>query len=437
MAEIKRFRALNYNTAITGGLKNVVTQPYDKITPEMQERYYKASPYSLARIIRRRTDPAEQDLYAAAAREFRSWIERGVLKLGETPALYPYDQEYAVPGQAGVRKRRRGFVGLCRIEDYSAGIVHRHEETLSGPKADRLALLRATRAHFGQIFFLYSDPAGVVEGELVAATRSSPACEVVEDEYDTHHEVWQLTDAGALARVKDAMRDKKLVIADGHHRYETALAYRNRLREEGKAGGPGEFVMGTFVRMEGDGLLVLPTHRVVRGLRGFDWSSFLSAAKAFFEVEELTAGFESGGPDRVRSELADAGREGPAFVAFAGSGRAAILKLRKDAAETGLAGVPQGLRRVDVVVLHRILLGRVLGIDPEAVREEKNLDYGREIGLSLRAVNEGSAQVCFLMNPTPVEAVCDNAFAGQVMPQKSTDFYPKLLSGLTIYDLEA
>lgn len=434
MAEIKPFRALHYESQVAGDLKKLVTQPYDKITPEMQAGYYAASPYNLARIIRRRIDPVEPDSYAAAAREFRGWVGKGILAPDDASALYPYDQEYSVPGQPGVRKRRRGFVGLCRLEDYSAGVVYRHEETLSGPKADRLALLRATRAHFGQIFFLYSDPEGAVERELAGATRRSAPWESVEDEYGTRHEVWRLTEGGAVARIENAMRERKLVIADGHHRYETALAYRDSQPAEAR-GGAGGYVMATFVRMESDGLVILPTHRVVHGLEGFEWSKFLSAAQAFFEVRELA--LQSSGVEELRAALAEAGASGPAFIACAGPGRAAVLKLQDDTADSSLADAPPGLRRLGVFVLHRLLLERVLGIDREAVREEKNLHYEREMDRAVRAVAEGKAQICFLLNPTPIEAVRDSALAGQVMPQKSTDFYPKLLSGLTIFDLEA
>ena len=432
MAEIKPFRALHYDTRVAGDLKNLVTQPYDKITPEMQAAYYAASPYNLTRVIRRRADPAEGDPYTAAAREFRGWIQRGILRPGESPAIYPYDQEYAVPGQAGVHKRRRGFIGLCKLEDYSAGIVHRHEETLSGPKADRMSLLRATRAHFGQIFFLYSDPEGIVERELGEVTRSAAPWQSVEDEYETRHEVWRLTESATLLRIESAMRERKLVIADGHHRYETALAYRNRERAEGGSAA-SDYVMATFVRMESEGLTILPTHRVVHGLPGFEWSKFVTTAEAFFEVKELAPErlADAGG---LSSDLATAGHNGPAFVVYAGSGHAAILILRSGAAVSGISDTPHGL--LDVVVLHRLLLERVLGIDREAVSEERNLHYERDLRLALDAVSQAKAQVCFLVNPTPIEAVRNNAFAGQVMPQKSTDFYPKLLSGLTIFDLD-
>ena len=435
MAEILPFRALHYNSQAAGALQNVVTQPYDKITPALQEHYYASSSYNLARIIRRRADASEADPYAAAAGDLAAWTARGVLEQDAAPALYPYDQEYAVPGEAGARKRRRGFIGLCRLEDYASGVIFRHEETLSGPKADRLALLRATRAHFGQIFLLYSDPEGAVERELADWTQRAPAWQAVDDELGTRHEVWRVSSAGALAKIQDAMRGRKLVIADGHHRYETALAYRNGIRAQGRGQSRAEYVMATFVRMESDGLAILPTHRVVHGLADFDWTRFLGGARPLFEIAEVAAP-EPSQADSWREVLALAGPGRPAVVAYAGPGRTALLALRDDAGRRELADVPAGLARLDVFVLHRLLIEGALGIDREAVREERNLHYEREAGAALRAVNEGRAQMCFLMRPTPIEAVRDNAFAGQVMPQKSTDFYPKLLSGLTIYSLD-
>ena len=433
MAEILPFRALYYDRAAVGGLGKVVTQPYDKITPDMQTRYYQASPYNLARIIRRLSSAGETDPYSAAASEFRGWVSQGVLVRDTDPALYPYDQEYAVPGAPHVRKRRRGFVALCRLEEYAASVVHRHEETLSGPKVDRLALLRATRAHFGQIFLLYSDPDGAVEREIAAWTRQNTPWESVDDEYGTRHEVWRLASGPLLARIAEALRERKLVIADGHHRYETALAYKGSL---GEAHPPAaDYVMATFVRMEAEGLVILPTHRVIHGLLGFDWTIFLSEATRYFDVKELS-GEASQNLGAWRNELSQAGRGAPAFLAYAGRGRAALLETRESTEEMEMAGTPPGLARLDVFILHRLVIEQVLGISRDAVREEKNIHYEREAEVAVQAVDQGRANVCLLVNPTPIEAVRDNAFAGQPMPQKSTDFYPKLLSGLTIYDLE-
>ncbi|HEV2493683.1 MAG TPA: DUF1015 domain-containing protein [Terriglobia bacterium] len=440
MAEILPFRALHYDAQAVSGLGKVVTQPYDKISPEMQARYYSLSPYNLVRVIRGRQtegDTPADNVYTHAARDFRDWIDTRVLAAEREPALYPYYQEYSVPGlasgdgQTGAKKVRRGFIGLCRLEDYSARVVHRHEETLSGPKADRLELLKATRAHFGQIFLLYSDPEGEIERAFERATAGKP-WEQVEDEYGTVHSVWRLGDADAVERIVEAMQVKKLVIADGHHRYETALAYRDWCRAQGLTDGRAEYVMATFIRMETDGLTILPTHRVVFGLPAFDWTNFQRAVQSTFEVEDIADGSAS-----FQKRLAEAGRGGTAIGTYAGPGKAALLRRRNN---TDLARLlpelPASLARLDVVILHRILLERILGIDPQAVREERNLRYMREFDAAIAEVDSGRAQAAFLMNPTPIEAVRDNAFAGCVLPQKSTDFYPKLLSGLTIYWLD-
>jgi len=441
MAEIIPFRALHYNPGLVGDLSNVVTQPYDKISPEMQARYYGLSPYNLARIIRRRPGGGGADAdYQGAADDFRDWIGRGVLVSDGQPALYVYHQEYEVPGRPGDRRTRRGFIGLCRLEDYGARIVHRHEETLSGPKADRLELLKATRAHFGQIFLLYSDPEGRIERELGTPSAANP-WERVEDEYGTVHSVWRLADASSMARIAGMMGEKKLLIADGHHRYETALAYRDRCRGQG-GDARAEYVMATLVRMETDGLTILPTHRVVHGLAGFDWTAFGADAGRFFEVQAVqAAGPASAWVAAFAARLAEAGSERPALGAYAGPGRLALLRLRADADLTGvlatvLADVPAGQRRLDVVLLHRLILQGALGIDRHAVREERNLRYVRELRAAAELVESGAADICFFMNATPMEAVRDNAFAGDPLPQKSTDFYPKLLSGLAAYWLD-
>ncbi len=439
MAEILPFRALHYNLAQFSDLAKIVTQPYDKITPQMQARYYAASPYNLARIIRGRARPeddARDNVYVRALREFQAWIENRVLVSEVEPALYPYFQEYALPGHPGERRQRRGFIALLRLEDYSAGVVHRHEETLSGPKADRLELLRSTRAHFGQLFLLYRDPAGVVEGLLAPATRQKP-WEQVADEYVTAHSVWRMTDPQTIERVAAALRDKPLVIADGHHRYETALAYRDECRAQQRPDGRAEYVMATLIRMETDGLTILPTHRAVRNLPHFDWGQFAGDARQYFDWEDAAPPAGPAGPDGFLNSLARAGRERPALGAYAGGGRAAVLRLRADAdLDRALSGVPATLRGLDVVLLHRLVFEKILGIDRQAVREEKNLSYFREFETAAAEVDRGAAPVCFALNPTPVEAVCDSALAGQVLPQKSTDFYPKLLSGLAGYWLD-
>ncbi len=440
MAEIYPFRALRYNPKRVPDLGQAVTQPYDKISPEMQARYYKLSPFNLVRIIRGRQHPGDtrQDsVYTRAARHFQDWIQEDILTSESEPALYPYYQEYRVPDQTKSVKQRRGFIALCRLEDYSRGIIHRHEETLSAPKADRLELLKATRAHFGQIFMLYSDPDGAIEKKLISSSEGKP-WEDVEDEYGTRHTVWRMSDPLMIESVVTAMRDKKeLVIADGHHRYETALAYRDYCRAQSLPDDRAEYVMMTFIPKESDGLTILPTHRVVHGLPDFDWTRFASASQRIFEWEEFPVqGRARDWGRRFAARLAEAGGQRPTLGVFARKHDPAFLGLRKDVSlDSLLENIPAGLRRLDVVLLH-LLLAEALGIDRQAVREERNLRYVREFVSALEEVESGAAQVSFLMNPTPIEAVWSNALAGHPLPQKSTDFYPKLLSGLAIYWLD-
>jgi len=440
MAEIHPFRALHYNPSRIHELWKVVTQPYDKISPEMQSAYYRSSPFNLVRVIRGRIhadDNPQDNVYLRAAQCFREWTEDRILVSDSEPAIYPYDQEYEVPGRPGSKKVRRGFIAVCRLEDYSARIVHPHEETLSAPKTDRLELLKVTRAHFGQIFVLYSDPAGQVESLLGEEAPLDP-WEQVTDEYQTLHSVRRITDPQAIRRIVVAMADKKLVIADGHHRYETALAYRNYCRSQAISDNRAEYVMMTFVRTEADGLTILPTHRLVHSLPGFDWADFLSQVRSIFDALEFPAqGEDSSWANRFLEGLARAGREGPAFGAYAGRGKLALLRLRSDFnLDASLNDLPPTLRRLDVILLHRLILQQILGIDPQAVRQEKYLTYHREFPAAAAAVAKGEAQLCLALNPTPVEAVRDNALAGLTLPQKSTDFYPKLLSGLAIYWLD-
>ena len=265
MAEIYPFRALHYNSTAVD-LQKVVTQPYDKISPEMSARYYAASPYNFVRMILRQPTPgSNQTVYSEAAAELQNWIQERVLVSEGAPAIYPYVQEYTVPGEPSNQKQRRGFVALLRLEEYSAGVVHRHEETLSGPKADRMELLKATRCNFGQIFMLYSDPEGEIEKLLHRQAGEEPWQQIT-DEYSSTHSMWRVSDPQILGRVIDAMRFRKLVIADGPHRYETSLAYARQRHQDAPEDDRPNYIMATFVRLESDGLLILPTHRVVHSL---------------------------------------------------------------------------------------------------------------------------------------------------------------------------
>lgn len=430
MAEVSPFAALRYDPAAVP-LADVLTQPYDKITPEMQARYYRAHPCNLVRIILGNPQleaGVGQDVYQNAAAYLRDWRARGILRQDPEPAIYAYAQRFTMPG-GGQQLERRGFIALGRLHDYGEGVVFRHEQTLAKPKQDRLNLLRATRAHCGQLFMLYSDPGRQVDELLTPA--AAPEIDV-RDEYGVQHQVWRTSDRNTLARAGALMADKKLLIADGHHRYETALAYRNECRAEAKAPQPApyDYVMMTFVNMDAPGLVVLPTHRVVSGLPGFDKDQFLRSVFPYFTIETSAAT----DPTRLTALLHHAAQQGTAFVAAIGN-EAFLLRARPGASDSLLASLSLRQRLLDVVQLHNVLLEHVLGISEEAIRQQQNISYVRDAGEAIQRARSG-ANCAFLMNPVPIEQMRDVAFAGEVMPQKSTDFYPKLLSGLTIYALE-
>jgi uncharacterized protein (DUF1015 family) len=443
MADIHPFRAFRYDP-LQLSLSQVATQPYDKITSALQDRYYAASPYNLVRIIlgrREENDNAVNNVYSRAAGYFRNWRREGILHQDPDPSVYIYSQRFTLPGSvpgSTNELERRGFIGLGRIEDYSAGVVFRHEQTLAKPKADRLDLLRATRAHFGQIFMLYED-SGQVESLL--ATNADPDISVI-DEYDVVHSVWRVSDAGAVSAIRDAMSDKKLIIADGHHRYETALTYRNERRAAeasasagDSAASPYEFVMMTFVNMNIPALLILPTHRVVHGLASFSEEKFRRSAHAFFDIDEVDAALDA---PRATAILRESGRTGTSILAVTAN-RAFLLHHPNPNTPEVFAGFSVRQQALDVVQLHKCLLERVLNLSEESIRNQENISYVRDAGEALSRVRGAArtrANIAFLMNPCRMVQVRDIAFAGEVMPQKSTDFYPKLLSGLTIYALE-
>jgi uncharacterized protein (DUF1015 family) len=410
LAKIYPFQALRY-TAQAGPLADLVTQPYDKISSAMRERYLSLSPYNLVRIILGRIegwDTTTDNGYTRAAAHLNDWMARGILARDATPAIFPYFQDFTVP-DTGERLTRKGFIALGAVEDYSAGVVHRHEQTLAGPKKDRLELLRHTHAHFGQIFMLYPDRAGEIDALLDEASQAAPLEEVT-DEYGACHRMWRIADAG---RIQELMGDKKLLIADGHHRYETALAFRN---ENPQLAG-ADRVMMTFVNMYSPGLKILATHRLVNGIdRSQLPEDFLNRAADDFSVVEI------GSLERLRSALERA--DGPTVIGAAIGTRLFLLESR------------HGTGELDVRVLHERLLGKALGIGEEAVRDEKNLRYIRGLEAAVAEAQGGHAQIAFLLRPTSIQQVADTCFSGGVMPQKSTDFYPKLLSGMTIYRME-
>jgi uncharacterized protein (DUF1015 family) len=448
MAEVHPFRALRYDTNRVK-LGDVLTQPYDKITPPMQERYYAGSPYNLIAIEKGKSlpeDSGENNVYTRAGEKIREWIAQGVLAQDRAPAIYVYSQEYLVPG-THTRKVRIGFIALGRLEDYDSKMVFPHERTLSAPKADRIELLRHAHVQTGQLFMLYDDAPRQIDAYLEEIARTPTPLEL-HDEFDVTHRLWPVTDGAFIRRIQAAMADKKIIIADGHHRYETALNFRNESRARLGNIDPlaaHEFAMMTFINSHSRGLTILPTHRLIRNVANFDFQHFRNRLTPFFDwysypflnPEERTASYAE-----FRKDFAGQNHGRRAIGVYPGTldgnaGAFYLFLVRKDVdLETLLPDMSEAQRGLDVVLLHRLILEKGLGITAEAVKAEKNLGYEREIDAAIAAVDRGDAQLACLLNPVRVQQVVEIALGGDVLPQKSTDFYPKLLSGSAIYRIE-
>jgi uncharacterized protein (DUF1015 family) len=414
MAKIYPFRSLRYAPDKVP-IDKVVTQPYDKISKEAQERYYAANPNNIVRIILGKPEPgdsATDNVYTRAANYLAEWRRNGVLEQLSAPALFVYFQRFNLPGEHEARLRK-GFIGVGGLEDYKNQVVFPHERTLTGPKKDRLELLRHTRTHFEQIFMLYEDPERRIDHVLDEFSVTQPDI-AVKDEYGVEHMLWTLMDSKAVSFIQQQMEPKRLIIADGHHRYETALAYRD---EMGGEKGSDRMPM-TFFNMHSPALAILPTHRVLANLADFDVTTFWDHAAQYFDIRDSRA------DDAIT-------------IGVFAEGKLSYLCLKPTLAlATLLPDLSPKQRMLDVVILHRLILEKCLGITEDAVTKESHITYVREREAALSAVREGKAQVAFLLEPTRLDQMRDIAYEGNVMPQKSTDFYPKVLSGLTMYALE-
>jgi len=430
MAKIFPFRAYRYS-AKAGDLKKLVTQPYDKIKDDLRTEYYARSEWNIARIIKSDEGPADgTNTYARAAELFRKMIAEGVLARDDKPAIYAYDIEYEGPG--GETRVRSGFIATAQLEDFSKGHVKPHETTLAGPKADRLNLTRATGAGFGLIFMLYPDRELASDRLLEGAKRGrKPELEVADD-FGALHRVWVITDEGVISELQAILEPVDLFIADGHHRYETAVNYMNEMTAKGKAGsglGAVDKGMMAFVNMFSKGLTVFATHRLIHSLPAekADPARIIAALEKDFEIRVIP--MTGGGEDEMLDILADEYSEHKtAFGLILGEieEECYVVTLARNKAVDEFFGQKFSKGSKGLV------LDKILGIDAEALTKQTNVVYARDARNAIKRVHTGEMQMCFLMNPTRPEQVAEVAGAGERMPQKSTDFYPKMLTGLTI-----
>jgi uncharacterized protein (DUF1015 family) len=427
MAAIAPFRALRFDLARCGDPAALLAPPYDVISEDERRALEERHQRNIVHLDLPRGQGDER--YPRAGEALDRWIGEGTVRADERPSIYRYEQQFSAPaGQDGRVHSRKGFIALLRLEALAARVVLPHEQTLAGPKRDRLMLMRATRAHFSQVFTLYRDPAGDAEGAFAASDQRPPALDAVTAD-GVRHRLWVVDDPQAIAGVTAALGPRQVMIADGHHRYDTMLALRDELRPSERPVGASlaDWAPVFFARAEDPGLLVLPTHRLIKGLPPASLWALAERARPWFEV---TTGPEATAA-ALETRLTDEGRRRVTLaLRVAGRDETLWLGLRPDADLTPLG--PPALRGLDVTVLHGLVLGPLLGIGAEAMARQSHLTYTHDLREAVTRLAAGDVQAAFLMNPTKVEEVLSVCEAGFVLPQKSTYFHPKLATGLVM-----
>jgi uncharacterized protein (DUF1015 family) len=420
MAEVQPLRALHYDLDVVGSLDAVAAPPYDVIDPAQRERLAERSPYNVVRID---LPEGEPDPYANAAELLDRWQEEGALTRDKEPALWALTQDYTGPD--GRTLTRRGFFARVRVEDYGPGRIRPHERTHPGPKEDRLRLTRATRANLSPIFSLYSDPAGAAWGALEQATRAAAPYGKHTDDDGTTSRLWRVADKDRIAAATEALRDAELLIADGHHRYETARAYAEEIGGE----GDHRYVLMCLVALQDPGLTIFPTHRLVSGLKDDPAriEALTATLREHFEIERIG-----------EHELKPPDGTGPLQLGYLDSHFRQPFRLTlKDQviADEALAEMPEPYRRLDTAVLERLVLQGPLGLTEDDISHLRGLGYSRTDDEALALVRDGTFDVAFFLRATPVSQVQEIAAAGVNMPPKSTFFFPKVPTGLLINPL--
>lgn len=430
MATIIPMKGLRYNASKVD-VNEVVTPPYDVIDANGQEGFYAQNPYNVIRLELGKVFPddnEENNRYTRAAEFLREWIASGVLVHEDKPSVYLYEQEFEARGE---KKIRSGFIAGVQANDYSKGEVLPHEETLPKHKADRLNLMKATLANFSPIFGLYADPDHNIEAALNKAKGSRKPDAEVTDDQGVVNRLWVVSDENTVQTVVQQMATKKIFIADGHHRYETAVNFGKEMAAVGKHGF--DYLMICLVNLYNEGLVVFPTHRVVKNIADFDLNVLLNKLSDDFNVEEIT-GLSL---NEFITKLEVQGQSAHAFGLYSNNKYYLIsLKDEDRLDKLALEGRSAAWRRLDVSILHTLILEKLLGIGSQQRADESNLVYLRDDEATKAAVDNGSAQLAFFMNSTRVEEVTDIATGGEKMPQKSTFFYPKVITGLVMNDYQ-
>jgi len=452
MAVIVPFQGISYDSKKVGDLSKVVAPPYDVISPQEQDTLYQRHPQNVVRLILNKETPKDSpqdNRYTRSAALYSGWQKEGVLVRAPKPLFYFMQEEFSpsiLPaGQTSLSGKivRQGFIGLIQLEEYSAKVVLPHEKTQTKPRADRLALMDACQGNFSQIYSLYEDKEGAITPIYQKVFTSGPPSMEAVDGEGVRRKVWMVDDPGILKRVREIMKSKEIYIADGHHRYETALAYREKQRQKFPKGTGREtfnFTQMYFAAMEDKGVFILPTHRVVNNLENFEANSFLDQLRSDFSIEsfEFQAGKEKAALDKLLQQLAArSGKERVLGVQVKGLKKYFLLALKDDQAIDRVEpGIAPSLKALDVNLLHIPILKKCLNIGAQDLAASKKVIYFKDPADAAAAVQSEEGQIAFFLNPTRVYQVRDVSLAGETMPSKSTFFYPKLLTGLVINPLD-
>ncbi|HEX9290653.1 MAG TPA: DUF1015 domain-containing protein [Anaeromyxobacteraceae bacterium] len=440
MPEVLPFRGVRYAASRATALSRLISPPYDVVSPAYRDELAARSPHNVIHVILDKDRPGdgpEENKYVRAARSFSGWLEDGTLRQDPTPSLYLLEQSFTGPD--GRPRVRRGVVGAVRLQRYGEGLVLPHEKTLTAPKADRLEVLKRVQANLSPIFGLYEDDRGECQRalEAVIAGAGDPVAEADSDD-GVHHQIWRTDDPALLAPLRRLLSERKVLIADGHHRYESALAYRDLVDRERPGLPPAaghRFILMTLCSMSDPGLVIYPTHRLLLGLRDLRPGRFLDELGKYFTVDTLMEDLRRpAGRAWAVSKLAEHSGKATTFLMVSASdGKGRILTLRDDA---DLSGVPLPsnvtVRDLDVTALHTIVFQHLLGLSPRSQEMGENVRYEMDAGEVVTRTLSGEYQLGFLVNPTPMWQVQAVAESGETMPQKSTFFYPKLASGLVM-----
>ena len=426
MAVIKPFRGMRFDTEKAGELKTLCCPPYDIISEEERKEFIKQNEYN---VIRLELPKEGEDVYARAGEVLDMWRAKGVLIHEDKPAIYIYEMEFNAYNK---RRSVKGMIARVKVEEFSKGVILPHEFTLSKAKTDRFNLMKATNCNFSQIYALYMDSEHTTLKTIDEQSDFDAQYEFTDDDNITHR-LWVCTDEAVIAKLIKDFADRKLYIADGHHRYETAVNYRNWCRENGisKEGDPQDYQMIYLVDMEHPGLIVFPTHRLVRDLESFDKNKVLKSCEEYFDIEKYTS---VGNMNTVLTKQYKEGKK--AFAFYCGKGEWYLLTLKDLAVmDSVLPELSPASRQLDVSVLHSLVLEKTMGIDKENMANQINLTYTKFFEEAIMKVDKGEFQCSFILNPTRVTEIRDVAAAGEKMPQKSTYFYPKMITGMVMNDI--